>query len=956
MTDSIHVIACGVLAIDLEDIARRLGLRLTTDFLPGGLHDRPHELRRRLQEAIDQASAVFRGERIVVGYGVCGLGSVGIHARNVPLVIPRVNDCIAMFLGSDRAYREQFVRYPGTYYISAGWVEGKAQPQSPEGKTHCGPDCYTFAQLVAAYGEENAEAIRRFLTSWQRNYQRAAFIDTGARGKSRYAEIAQAMAKALGWKYEEIPGSSELMERLLAAHQSTDEILLVPPHHVTAYDAVSKTLKAVPVWEAEDAAEGRDHTLVFDDAREEPEDRRPVRLGLGIDAGGTYTDVVLYDFSADRVLLKAKAPTTKWDFTIGIEEALDRLDPEKLAQVDLVTISTTLATNAIVEGRGQKVGMMVFPPYGLWHPSHIAYRPIAVLQGKLEIDGRELVPIDPAQIRAAAAEMLRQHQVGAFAVTGYASHANPAHELAAQAILREATGLHVTCGHEVSEGLNYRVRAVTAALNASIIPCLDSFLNDVEVSLRRRGIGAPQMVVKSDGSLMSLPVARRRPIETILSGPAASVAGASYLAGLPDAVVVDMGGTTTDTATIRGGRVATSEKGATVGGWRTHVRALDMRTLGLGGDSLITLERGEVEIGPQRVAPVAWLCREDRGLAALDWLEDRLDRYRGSTRPMELLALNGHARHDGYAPHELRILELLSERPHSLHELAERTQARRWEFLDLDRLELRHAVQRCGLTPTDVLHAAGRISLWNTRAAERICAMFCRLMGMSREAFSQWIHDQITRRLAAELLKMQLAEHGEARDGDRSPAADSLVNNWLDGGTDDFRIRVELKHALVGIGAPVHLFLPAAAKLLETEAIIPPHADVANAIGAITSRVSVRHHVEISPGDNGRYAIAGLPEARWFADFHEANRFALEELTRLVRHAAREAGTSASRVEIRVHDRVAPTAMQSPVFIGRTLSAHLSGRPDVARLKSELVADSRGPNSSLDGRTAGSKA
>lgn len=933
MTETIHAIACGVLATDLTRIARRLGLQLTTDFLPGGLHDRPHELRRRLQEAIDEASALARGERIVIGYGVCGLGAVGIHARNIPLVIPKVNDCIAMFLGSDQAYREQFARYPGTYYVSAGWVEGKSQPQSPDGPIHCGPDCYSFSQLVAAHGQENAEAIRRFLTSWQRNYQRAAFIDTGSDGKHRYAEMARAMAEAFGWKYEEIPGSGTLLEKLITARHSTDEILLVPPHHVTAYDAVTKTLKAVPVWESGETAAGRQHTLVFDDAPPEPTSQRPVRLGLGIDAGGTYTDVVLYDFSRDEVLQKAKAPTTKWDFTIGVQEALDQLALERVALVDLVTISTTLATNAIVEGRGQKVGLLIFPPYGLWQPSHIAYRPIAVLDGKLEIDGRQIEPIRPEQIRATAAEMVRCHQVSAFAVAGYASHANPAHELAAKRILQEETGFHVTCGHEVSEGLNYRVRAVTAALNAGIIPCLESFLDDVQLSLHRRGIHAPQMVVKSDGSLVSLPVARQRPIETILSGPAASVAGASYLAKLSDAVVIDMGGTTTDTAAIRNGMVETCQQGATVGGWRTHVQALDMRTLGLGGDSLIALDKGELQIGPRRVAPVSWIYREGNdGQAALDWLEDHLDRYRGSTRPMELLSLNGYVEPGNWTSQEGRILELLSERPRSLHELVHHLDARRWEFLELERLERQQTVQRCGLTPTDVLHTAGRVSLWNGEAARRVCSLFCRLLDMSQEAFAEWIVRRMVRRLAVELLKVQVAGRVDPDELDRSSAAEALVANWLDGGADDLRVRMALKRPVIGIGAPVHLFLPEAARLLETEAVIPPHADVANAIGAVTSQVLVQRHVEIAPGDNGRYLIAGLPGVRPFADFQEANRFALEELKRLALKSAREAGTSQTRVEIRVHDRIAPTAQGSPLFIGRKLSARVTGRPDVARL------------------------
>ena len=168
-------------------------------------------------------------------------------------------------------------------------------------------------------------------------------------------------------------------------------------------------------------------------------------MGLGIDAGGTYTDAVLYDFQRDQVVEKAKALTTKWDFTIGISEALDRLTPALLEHVDLVSISTTLATNAIVEGRGQKVGLLIFPPYGLFDPPDIAYRPIGILEGQLEIDGRVILPVDPDQVRREVRRMLEEEKVGAFAVSGYASHVNPAHELEVKAIIEQETGFRVSC-------------------------------------------------------------------------------------------------------------------------------------------------------------------------------------------------------------------------------------------------------------------------------------------------------------------------------------------------------------------------------------------------------------------------------------------------------------------------------------------------------------------------------
>lgn len=935
--ERVHVIACGVLAIDMALAAERSGAELTTAFLPGGLHARPQELRKRLQEAIDEASTREGLDKIAIGYGVCGRGAAGIHARHVPLAIPRVHDCIALFLGSDAAYREQFAKYPGTYYISAGFVEAKAQPQSTRKKkaVPVGQTNLTFEQLVEKYGAENADFIRSFFNSWHGNYRRAAFIDTGAgERKQRYARIARAMAEEFGWRYEELSGSHDLLQRLISARKTSREILIVPPHHVTAYDAIEGGLKAVPVWQSDEEPENRSHTLIFDSADGAPaEEGRKVRLGLGIDAGGTYTDAVIYDFRGGKVLSKAKALTTKWDFTIGIGQALDGLSDGHLARVDLVSLSTTLATNAIVEGQGQKVGLLVLPAYGLYKAGDIDYSPLAVLDGQMEIDGSEIAPIDPDQVRRAARAMVEKDKVKAFAVAGYASHNNPAHEIQVRDIVRQETGMTVVCGHDVSEGLNYRLRAVTAALNARIIPCLRALLEQVRDSLRRRGVAAPVMVVRSDGSLMSVEAAVERPIETILSGPAASVAGARYLARRQNAIVVDVGGTTTDTACIQDGEVRVCPEGAVVGGWKTHVRALDMRTMGLGGDSLIAFERRQIAIGPRRVAPVAWMARRNGGCAgALDWLERHADDFASSTKGMEIVSLGDGGRDLDLGDDERLALRLLEERPHSLAELTQRILGSRFRKLSLERLEAGHAIQRAALTPTDMLHAAGRLSLWNDEAAKRIAGLTAGLLGIGVEELFEWVFRQAVDTLAVELLKKQLDEEADGDTLGASRASRALIENMLRGGSRGYRVSVELRRPVIGIGAPVSFFLPEAAKKLGTEAIIPPDADVANAIGAITSLVFIHKTARVAPNEFGRYAVQGLSEAPTFLDFQDAHKFAVEALREETLRLARQAGSSQTRIEIAIDDHVAPVADGGRIFLGRRLEARLSGAPDLARL------------------------
>ena len=932
-----HVIACGVLSVDLKAVVKQLGLAIDMSFLPGGLHNNPHELRTRLQQAIDAASASYNFDRIVVGYGVCGRGTVGLQAGDVRLAIPLVHDCIALFLGSDQAYRKQFAQYPGTYYVSAGWVEEKTRPWSSEEQepAECrNPIAYDFEQLTTQYGAEHAEAIRDFLDSWHGNYQRAAFIDTGEESaqRARYTKTAQAMAAEFGWKYEELSGTHDLLIRLLTTRVSTEDVLIVPPHHVTIYDAVHRQLRAVPIRSAgEPAAES---TVIVCDAQPEaasPPAKR-AHLGLGIDAGGTYTDIVLYDFDTRAVLQKAKSLTTKWDYALGIAAALDQLDASRFPKVDVISVSTTLATNAIVEGRGQKVGLLLMPPYGWSDPEHFSHAPIAIVAGQLEIDGREIAPTDDAQVRRIVRDMLDHHGVRAFAVGGYASHVNPSHELQVQAAVRAETDAAVTCVHELSGGLNYRIRAETAVLNAKIIPILDAFLEKIQTTTRSRGLHAPIMVVRSDGYLMSLAAARERPIETILSGPAASVAGAAYLTGAPDAMIVDIGGTTTDTARIRQGTVQTCRKGARVGRWETFVETLDMRTLGLGGDSRIACVEGRLEIGPQRITPVARVAAQQPGSGeALAWLEHHLNHFSTSTREMELLTLAPYQHRRVHRGREGQIVERLQERPYSVAELVERLGCISEGFLPLDELEEDHIVQRCGLTPTDLLHATGQLLLWDAEAPRRMCEMYAKLLGIECLPFIQQGHDHFVRRLAMELLKTQLADAFDPDALEGSPAAMALIDRALGVTADACSVKIALQTPVIGIGAPAHFFLPAAARLLQCEAIIPEHANVANAIGAITSLVRIHRRVVIAVDDRGRYRIEGLSGTPTFDKIAAAQDFAIAQLQQMVRELGRQAGTDQLRVEVCVHDRMVPIKDGQQLFLERTIDASLSGRPTLTQ-------------------------
>jgi N-methylhydantoinase A/oxoprolinase/acetone carboxylase beta subunit len=919
-----------VLALDIKYAAEKLGLEIGVKFLEGGLHDRPDLLRKKLQAAIDELSAAGRCDRIVVGYGVCGRGTVGIQARNIPLAIPKVHDCIALFLGGDAAYRDEFKKYPGTYYISAGWYEEKTEPLSQRKlSAYYGDEKLNYGELVDKYGEKAAKETFQFLSTWQKNYQRAAFIETGAKLSPKYEEYAREMAAEYKWKYEKITGHRILIEKLLTAGETTDEILVVAPNHVIEFDALQSALSANPIWAPGSGRADEPKIMILGD--DDPvKGTANLKIGLGIDAGGTYTDTVIYDLSKGKTICKSKALTTKWDFTLGIGEAMAGLDQEKLGQVEMVSLSTTLATNAIVEGEGQKVGMVIMPPYGRFEPEDIPYEPKAVISGQLEITGKEIRPVDEKEVRTIVRRMVAKDEVKAFAVSGYAGAINPAHELKIKRVIREETGLFVTCGHELSDILNFKTRAHTAMLNARIIPKLAKLLLDLEKVLEKLGIFAPIVVVKGDGSLMSAEMAKERPVETILSGPAASVAGARHLTGLKSALVVDMGGTTTDTAALADGMVSVCATGSKIGGHKTHVKALEIRTAGLGGDSLIQWDKGRFYIGPRRVAPIAWLGAAYPGAdRAMKFLDMHLDRHTVTTKDMQILALTGSADSLALTPQEEKTLTLLKSRPFSIDELIKRTGVLFEKSLKLERLEDNFIIQRCGLTLTDLLHVADRFDRWSRESAESYCRMFSRLTKMDIAEMIDYLLDMGVERLTLELLKRQLDEETDPEALHTCTVCRTLVKNLLAGGSDQYAVRIDLKRPVVGIGAPIHFFLPRAAEVLGAKAVLPEDADVANAIGAITSNVVVKRHLRIIPNQEGGFLIEGLAGARHFQKFNEADAFAREELARMVRDLAWAAGTSSRVVELETEDQIPTTANGKQIFMGRIIHAKLTGRPDI---------------------------
>ena len=339
------------------------------------------------------------------------------------------------------------------------------------------------------------------------------------------------------------------------------------------------------------------------------------QLLLGIDTGGTYTDAVLFTYD-DGVLAKAKALTTKHDLSIGISGAVDSVLDQydgKVSDVALVSLSTTLATNSLVEGKGGSVALIMIgfneddmERAGLRQA--LGGDPVVFIPGGHDVQGNER-PLDTE----ALAEFVDTHakNISGFAVAGYFAVRNASHELKVKEMLRDATGLPVTCSHELSSKLGGPKRALTTLLNARLIPVIRDLIFACRSHQKKTGIDAPLMVVRGDGTLVDSAFALNRPIETILSGPAASLLGAKFLLGRKNAVISDIGGTTTDVAILEKGWPRIEPEGASVGGFTTMVEAVAMHTFGLGGDSTVTMDDASplgLKLGPQRQIPVSLLA------------------------------------------------------------------------------------------------------------------------------------------------------------------------------------------------------------------------------------------------------------------------------------------------------------------------------------------------------------
>ena len=533
--------------------------------------------------------------------------------------------------------------------------------------------------------------------------------------------------------------------------------------------------------------------------------------GIGIDTGGTYTDAVLFDLREHQVIRVSKRPTLHHRLDLSIVQALNDILPAGNAKaVRKIAFSTTLATNAIAESRMSRVGLIVI---GQVKPFDTPAVSVRYVEGGHDHLGREVKPLDVEQI-VDAVQSFKGH-VDTYAIAASLSIENPAHEQVAAKAIELVDRKPVVCSSDVSSKSGIRERAATAVLHASLMPVIQEFVTQVSRLKKERFLTADMRIIRGDAIADNLTQAVAHAAGTVASGPAATAYFGAKSTAAKLAMVVDIGGTTTDITFIKNGMPVISTEGSLIDRWQTHIDAVDMHTVGIGGDSLVQLNRsGQFTVGPLRVQPLA-MAQDITDPA--NWIGvDNRSRWITNVDSNE---------QDQPATLDPVIAHLLSKKGATPAEL---TAKLGMSDFGLDRrlvdLAFRNQISAVGFTPTDALHVLGKSQLGDADASVAGARILADLRGETVETFSKAVLEATHRKIADAILA-----YAFAKQTGRSMDAFSTINQ----GVPLFSCSFKLEVPIVGIGAAASHLLPEVANRLGTQVIFPSNFEVGNALGAI---------------------------------------------------------------------------------------------------------------------------
>ena len=664
-----------------------------------------------------------------------------------------------------------------------------------------------------------------------------------------------------------------------------------------------------------------------------------MKIGIGIDTGGTYTDAIVYDFETKAVLGSAKALTTKEDLSVGILEALDKLPPEYLPLAGVVSLSTTLATNACVENKGGKAKLIFFGgdselidqyggAYGLPQSADIN-----IQRGNVKFTGEADRGPD-WDLFASSLDDSYHHLDGIGIIEINSMKNNAASEKTAKKLVQERFNIPVVCGHELFSELNSLRRGASTLLNASLFPIIVNFLNSIKLAMKKRNMHAEIVIVRSDGSLMNEDFANLHPVETLLCGPASSVLGSSWLTDGKNNIVVDMGGTTTDIALVKDGYPVKVPCGVSIGKWKTFVDGIYIKTFGLGGDSAIHYHDKKPHLEEYRIIPLCVAAqrypvikKNFKKLTSMALLHTKF-LYE------HFMLVRDIADASQYTNEEIAICKALADGPLIYSDVAEAAGTDIYN-LHIARLVKENIIQAIGLTPTDIMHIKCDFSGFDAEASFLGAQFVAKNTEMTVEELCDFVYTEIKRKMYLNIVKVMLENEQPLymKNGIDEPVErfinESFYAAYYGRKSDLITVNFTTNYVLQGIGAPIHIFLEDVAKLLGTTAAIPKYHEVANALGAVVGNIHAGYSVKIKPNWTAagisNYMVYGGGENALFEELHDAETFAAAQAEAGARAAVYSRGAKGEiSITIEINAQNAQ-ARDSSIYLGAVVTAFAVG-------------------------------
>ncbi len=536
---------------------------------------------------------------------------------------------------------------------------------------------------------------------------------------------------------------------------------------------------------------------------------------IGIDTGGTYTDAVLLDATDRTILATAKEPTTHHRLALSTGRALGSLlETSGVSKKSIcrLALSTTLATNAVVEKKGARVAAFII---GYVKHFKLPITATVFIKGGHDIMGKEEEPLDIDNIIDTIHGL--RNDVDAYAVCSAMSMTNPTHELVTEKAISMIDPKPVFCSHKISQHAGMRERAATAALHAKLMPLMEDYVTGVQAAMLKNDLHCPVFLIAGNGDQVTMHDATRQAGITVASGPACT-AGFGAAQGVEHALVVDVGGTTTDIAMIKDGKTVLSPEGCQIGEWQTHVEAVDMFTGGIGGDSHVLVDaKGTIHLGPARVIPLS-MAKDFPEPAS--WLGTEL-----KAKCISLLPGFDTSRQT-----DPLILNLAADGPSTADTLRQKTGLSGIPLdKQLEQLARSQMILETGFTPTDALHVLGKIDIGDKARAQTGAELLGALLDIDAETFCEKIVEMTATRIEDLLIDYVIHHYwGKSLTSFISTRRDHPV----------LGVQFNMKISLIGIGAAARYFLPQVAQRLGTTVDFPKHCEVGNGVGAALLGIS----------------------------------------------------------------------------------------------------------------------